>query len=323
MESKSLYFNENKHEYIDEDFIKYTSVTQLLSKYYPKFDTKKMAKLCAKSKKGRYNRMNNVRDIMKLWKDETDTALDFGNKEHNYLEDSVKSSTGFKSSGKLDNGSVKLYTISDILYNHNFGIIELNHPKMIELKTNYRRIYNTIVKFAELGYKIYSEIGVYNSYYYVSGLIDILMVKDGEFIILDWKTNKADIIPYSNPKFKGKSGYFRKDSRGNITNDFKFTKEFFFHPINDLETSTYNKYGLQLSTYAYLTSLFGLKHKGNILCHIRRGLYNEYDDIVSKRSEYLGTRVVDIHFMDDFTSHVKLLLEDHYNNTQNLNSLKI
>ena len=89
----------------------------------------------------------------------------------------------------------------------------------------------------------------------VSGLVDLLLVRDKDFLIVDWKTNKADI--------RYEAGYFRKDKFNNLTDDFIVKAEYFKPPLQKYACSVGYKYTFQLSMYDYLIEGFGYTCKGS------------------------------------------------------------
>ena len=103
----------------------------------------------------------------------------------------------------------------------------------------YPDIFNLIAALVTKGYHIYAEIGVYDSQNLVSGLIDILLIRDKEFIILDWKTNKAQI--------RFESGYYDKKLDGTLDlNNFIYKS--ILSSLDHLADSIGNHYAMQLST---------------------------------------------------------------------------
>lgn len=259
----NLYFKEDGHRYYDDSDNKYTSVTTLLSQYYTKFDSKKMARMCYISgQKGNPKYAGKTASqLEREWADGTEVACEKGTIKHNYLEDIVNTANRCKkyNGGCLPNN--RIYTINDIIDNPNFGIISLDILEESGLPERYPTIYKTLKRLTIDGFKLYTEIGVYNSQFLICGRIDLIAIRDYDFIIIDWKTNKAPI--------KFESGYFRKDNSGNLSNEFVYTDKFFKYPLSHIPDSTGYHYALQLSTYAYLTEQFGLNCLGLILFHIR------------------------------------------------------
>lgn len=258
-----LYFDEEKHRYSDNLGTDYTSVTQLIDKYSPKFDSKKVAEACARS--GRRGNPKyagkSAKQIMEEWKVINEEACDQGNRKHNFLDISIKQANNYTRVGEQKYTKGRIYTIKDILSPHSFGNVDLDFFSIVGIKDRYPAIFNVIKGLTESGYKIYTEIGVFSVDYAVSGLVDVLVVKDKDFIILDWKTNKAPI--------KYESGFFEKDEDGEMTGKYISKVEFMKPPISHLHNSNGVKYTLQLSLYTRLIESFGFKNRGILLTHIR------------------------------------------------------
>ena len=262
MEDRIIYFNEAEHKYTDEFNNPYISVTTLISNYYEKFDVKAMAHNCAMAgMKGNPKYIGKTaKQLETEWDKTRDDACEKGTERHNYLEQIVKNSTNYKMTIGTSFINDRIYTIRDIINNPEIGRVKLDYFQRCGLAEMYPAIYNLLKKLVEAGYFIYSEICTYSSDFLVSGLIDILAVKGNDFIIIDWKTNRAPI--------KFEAGYWKKDQWGNLT-EYRESNKIFKTPLRELADSVGNHYTLQLSLYDYLTEGFGLNCKGNILCHIR------------------------------------------------------
>lgn len=300
---RTIYFDELNHKYSNELGITYTSVTTIIGKYYEKFDKEAIAKACEKIGKNpnhpKYNHYKGktAKQLLKEWEETTELSCDFGSKRHNYLEDFVKTNNGYKLNNNFINDQI--YTLDDIIYNHNFGRINLKKLQKNGLDKKYPLIYKTLIELTKLKFNIYAEIGVYDDLYGVSGLIDILAVNltTYEFIIIDWKTNKAPI--------KFDSGYFEKTEDGRLNlNKFINTDKWMKYPISHLKDSVGIHYTLQLSMYAYLSSTFGFKLKGIILFHIR-----PIEERFKTREEY--EEVIETYNIQYLENDVKLILDDH------------
>lgn len=266
---RTIYFDEEAHKYSNELGFVYTSTTTVVGKYTEDFEKEKIAKACE-----RIGKNPNHKDFLKYkgksakmildeWAATTKVSCDFGTIKHNFLETAVKTANGYKKNAKgfIDG---RIYTIDDIIVNHNYGRLKLKVFEQSGVKDKYPEIYTILKGLHEAGYYIYAEIGVYDDNYGISGLIDILCVNHhtNDFIIVDWKTNKAPI--------RFDCGYYKKDDYGLLDlNNWVKKDERFKHPLSHLEDSVGNHYSMQLSTYAYLVTTFGYKFKGLILCHIR------------------------------------------------------
>jgi hypothetical protein len=99
---------------------------------------------------------------------------------------------------------------------------------------------------------VYTELIVYMHDYEIAGQIDKLIVHDDlSFSIEDYKTDfKIDKVSYDG--FRSVNG---KPVKG---------KQYFKHPISKIEKCNFNKYSLQLSTYAYILESYGYKLKTDL-----------------------------------------------------------
>lgn len=269
-----IYFDEAQHKYTDDRGNTYTSVTTVLAKYCNEFDTDKVALACERIGRNplhpkyiKYKGMT-AAQIKAMWNNITVTALENGTEKHDYLEDIIKKGTGYRTVAGTDFIQDRLFTIEDII-NKQYGELDFNWFTTSGIAFRYPIIYNAILILHNAGFKFYAEIGVYNIELLISGKIDLLAVKDDKFIIIDWKTNKADI--------KFESGYFEKDIEGNLTSNYIHTNTFMKYPLHLLSDSTGNHYNLQVSGYAWLIEQFGFTNLGNIIFQIR-----ESNELVEK-----------------------------------------
>lgn len=263
MEKRTIYFNEELHKYTDEFNNVYTSATTLIGKYTTKFDTKKMARICAMSgMRGNPKYAGKTaKQLEAEWAKTTEDACDKGNKKHNFLELAIKNSNGYNRIADSLYINDNLITIDDVIDNHELGRIDLDIFVKQGVDKKYPKIFNILNQFIDRGYRLHAEIGGYHPDYLISGLIDLFLIKDYKFSIIDWKTNKASI--------KYASGYFEKDVNGKLTNNYIYTNNKFHSPLSHLADSVGNKYSMQLSIYDYLAEVNGLEFEANILCHIQ------------------------------------------------------
>lgn len=254
-----LYFKEEGHKYNDSLGNSYTSVTTLIhDNYVPKFDKKywlhRKAKELGITEK----------QLEKQWKDITEEACTRGTITHNGLEDAIKEVSMFKKAiqylTRIDDGRV--VTIADIPY-LNVKPLDIEEFKKA---TNYKyeEIYRVFQFYIDRGYTIYSEIGAFLIDYRVSGTIDILCIRDTDFVILDWKTNRNGL--------QFESGYFKKDKTlkpAQLTNEYVHKTEYMLPPLNRLPNCNGSHYTMQLSMYALMVELIlGIPCTGLGLCHI-------------------------------------------------------
>ena len=266
---RTIYFDEEHHKYTNELGFTYTSTTTVVGKYTDDFKSMKIAKACERighnpnHPKYLNYKGKTASQLVREWKQTTKEACEFGTKKHNFLEESVKQATGYKTNAR---GYIegKIYTLDDVMINHNYGRLKIIEFAKTGVQNKYPKIFDILKGLSKAGYFIYAEIGVYDDLYGVSGLIDILCINHttGDFIIVDWKTNKAPI--------HFDSGYYAKTIDGRLDLDKWISKdEHFAYPLNHLADSVGNHYAMQLSTYAYLVTTFGYTFKGLVLCHIR------------------------------------------------------
>jgi hypothetical protein len=298
MDKVKLYFDEPTHKYTDEFGNPYISVTTLIGDYYESFKTQEVAAACARIGKNpmhpKYLKYANKskQQILAEWEKTKVDACDKGNAQHNYFEESIKYSNGYtKLNSNLETNQI--YTVQDVVDNPTYGRLNLEYFREKKIDTLYPKIYKLIEAIVNAGYYIYAEIGVFNLKYLISGLVDVFFYrpKDRRFIILDWKTNNAPI--------RYESGYYEKDSAGNITAKYIMTEKFMNYPLHRLPDSNGNKYNLQIQLYAWLLSQFDITGSKNVIAHIRHDLDDD------------GLNIVKFHTMKDYTSNVELMIE-HY-----------
>lgn len=254
-----LYFQEEGHKYNDTNGNRYLSVTTLIhDNYVPKFDKKYWL-----HKKSRELGVSE-KTLEKQWQAITDEACSRGTATHNGIEDAIKDVSMFKKAIKYltDIKSGRVVTVADI---PNMSIKPLDVEAFKQSTSNkYSEIYRVFQYYTDYGYTIYSEIGAYLIDYLISGTIDILCIRDTDFVILDWKTNRNGL--------QFESGYFKKDKTtkpAQLTNEYVHKDEFMLPPLNHLPNCNGSHYTMQLSMYAKMVELIlGIPCTGLGLCHI-------------------------------------------------------
>lgn len=306
MDKRTLFLNEELHRYTDELNTEYISTTTLIGKYTPKFTTKSVAKACEKIGRNpnhpKYSLYagKSAWQIEKEWKHTADVACENGTAKHLIAETGIKEGTRFKFSSTVNYGVQRLFTVNNLLENPNTGLLDLNEFNKTQLVSEFPLLYNIIKAYGDLGYKIYSEVGVYHPILKVSGLIDAPLFKGTHFTILDWKTNKDEI--------RFESGYFEKDLKGNTTSNWISKDEYFKFPLHDIPASTGHKYAMQLSIYAWLLEQWGFTCDNLLIGHITKDLYTIHDNVNPNLYGKNKIKIVKVEYMK---SAVELLMEQH------------
>jgi len=286
---RNIKFNEAQHKYTDEYGNVYTSVTTLIGKVGKDFDSEYWSLWTALKRsrhKLQYSEINLVKrkisinnkayaleDIYKMirnnyiyldtsietvtneWQVTTEEACDKGNKKHKFLEDSINIITGIDTFNTND----LLEKKSDFQFLYKSRLNKVALAKS-ELKYKYPQVYALFVDFLSKGWQLFAEVRVYDADSLIAGTIDCLAIKGDEFVIIDWKTNKADL--------KFEAGYYKKVN--NIVTDEWVPKlEYFNYPLKNVQYCKGNNYTLQLSLYAYILEMYGYKCKKLILYHIK------------------------------------------------------
>ena len=263
-----LIFKEDGHKYTDTFGNEYKSTTTLLHEYQPKFDKnywlRKKARELGISEK----------QLAQQWQNITDEACSRGTKTHNGLEDGIKGSSMFKDAVQhLSRPDGQMVTLAD-LPNINLDIAPLNVKEFKEMTENkYPKIYEIFDYYTNAGYKIYSEIGGFLIDSLISGTIDVLCIRDDQFVIGDWKTNRGGL--------KFEAGYYKKDKSQKpyqLTDEWVTKNEGLLPPVTHLPNCNGSIYNLQLSVYAYMVEkILGIPNAGLWLCHIDSDfVLNEY-----------------------------------------------
>ena len=267
-ENNFLYFDEAEHKYTDTLGNQYLSVTTNIENYCPKFDKKYWLRKKAKE------RGISERKLEAEWERITKEACERGTATHNGLEDGIKGSSMFKEAVKhMIKPNGEMITIAD-LPNINLNVKQLKVNDFIELTENkYPKIYEVLTYYTNAGYKIYAEIGAFLIDYLLSGTIDVLCIRDDQFVIGDWKTNRGGL--------KFEAGYYKKDRTQNpnqLTDEWVTKKDVLLPPVNHLPHCNGSLYNLQLSVYAFMVeTILGIPNAGLWLCHIDSDfVLNEY-----------------------------------------------
>lgn len=253
-----LFFEEKAHKYTDTLGNNYVSVTTFIHNYVPKFD--KSYWLHKKSKELGISE----KELERRWQSITEEACSRGTVTHNGIEDAIKEVSMFKNAIQYLNNveSGRVISVADI---PNF------HAKPLDIEafkkaTNYKydEIYRVFDYYTQYGYTIYSEICTFLIDYLLSGTIDVLCIRDTDFVILDWKTNR-DGLQFEN-------GYFKKDKTttpAQRTNIWVKGDKTMLPPLSHMPDCNGSHYTMQLSLYAVMVEkILGIPCTGLGLCHI-------------------------------------------------------
>lgn len=256
--SNFLYFQEDGHKYNDTLGNEYLSVTTLIHNYVNKFDEKYWLRKKAKEQGV------SEKEIKKQWDRIKDESCKRGTAKHNGIEDAIKDVSQFKDAIKyltmVESG--RCVTVADI---PNLIPKPLDVERFKEATGNkYEEIYRVFDFYIQRGYTIYSEIALFLMDYLISGTIDILCIRDNDFVILDWKTNRDGL--------KFESGYYKKDKTtipNQLTNEWVATDKRMLPPLSHMQDCNGNHYTMQLSLYAIgVEMILGIPCVGLGLCHI-------------------------------------------------------
>lgn len=253
-----LFFDEPEHKYTDSFGNSYKSTTTLLHEYQPKFDKKYWLK-----KKAKELGISTAR-LEKQWQDITNEACERGTKVHNGIEDGIRNISMFYDAVRRIRNDKSMTTVADI-NDINDYVKPLDLDAFIEATNNkYPDVYAVFDYYIKNGYKIYSEIGIFLPSVLVSGTIDILILREDQFVIGDWKTNRGGLL--------FESGYYKKDkseSPAQTTDIWVPNKEFLLPPLSHLPKCNGSIYNMQLSIYAFaVETILGIPNAGLWLCHI-------------------------------------------------------
>jgi ATP-dependent exoDNAse (exonuclease V) beta subunit len=175
------------------------------------------------------------------WEITTKEACLRGNIIHNELEDSINKSAGnIKLNDFINKGGEKKL------------FIDKQDLDATELKEKYPEVYLRLNAYINAGFTIFSEKRVWLEEFLIAGTIDVPIIKDNRFVILDWKTNKAEL--------HRTAGYYKKVNRGGVwvkSDEWVTTDETLLAPLNNVPASKFHKYAMQLSLYAYILEQWG------------------------------------------------------------------
>ena len=305
-----LEFEPKAHVYKDETGFVYTSVTTVIHKYQKPFNQRYWSMYTALKNSGfkvrpdggkeqaivvngKYRSLDTLYKnpigchevdlLIKKWADMTEVACARGNEIHDYLEDSINLSKG-------DDGSTNAAIQPEVKNAlHTAGlVVELRTKHDLDATTigeRFPTIYDRLLAYIKNGCTIFAEKKIYTVQYGIAGMIDVLIVKGKQFAILDWKTNKDQMM--------FRSGYFKKvyqNGQWVKGSDYILMNKPLLAPLDNLEECKGIIYTLQLSLYAYIMELWGYKlvKNGLEIFHMRPGLEPKLIKIEYKRQDVIN-----------------------------------
>lgn len=303
-----LYFDEGPHKYTDTYGNNYLSVTTLIGKYSEPFNTNYWAH------KKAIEERRSEKDVIRDWDRIKNEACERGTATHNGIENAIKDVSKFKDAVQYltQINSGRCVTVADI---PKLIPKPLDVNKFREATDNrYPEIYSVFDFYIQKGYTIYSEIAAFLIDFLVSGTIDILCIRDKDFVILDWKTNRDGL--------KFEAGYYKKDKSvvpPQLTDTWITTHKKMLPPVTHLDDCNGAHYTLQISMYAYMVeSILGIPCVGLGLCHIGSPwILNKYGqpfrDYQGYHIDPNGKETVDWHRINYLKKDVYNLLCDRFN----------
>ena len=321
MEKKvTLSFDPIEHKYSDETGLVYTSVTTVIGKYKKPFDKEYWSMYTALKNagckvipnkdctgivvNGKYQSIGyllkhpiysyEAQEVLMKWSMLTEEACARGNEVHDFLEDSINLSKDDIEGKSNDVIQPSLNTLG----NTGLVIIKTEHDlSKTKIEERFPAVCLRLKKFIGMGCTIFAEKKIYSTTYQLAGMIDVLIVQGKKFAILDWKTNKDEML-FS-------SGYYKKvkmpDGTWVRSDQYVLTGDKLLYPLNKVEACKGMIYSLQLSLYAFIMELWGyeLVENGLEIFHMRPGLDPKLIKIKYMRQEvqqmlehHLTTRIL-------------------------------
>ena len=163
----AVVFKEDGHIYqsldenLEKDQINWTSVTSFIAKFKPKFDQEAVAKKSCKNKRSKWYGLK-PKEVINIWKKESERAIDLGNWYHNQRESDM---LDFKT---IEREGVEIPIIKPI--------VDSNGVK--------------IAPNQKLEPGVYPEHFAYLKSACICGQADLVEVVNGKVNITDYKTNK-------------------------------------------------------------------------------------------------------------------------------------
>lgn len=225
-------FIESTHSYFNEG-VPYTSVTSYLGKFVKPKDWNEIAKKYLEKR----TKEKVLKDLAGKWNISYTEAKEYW-KDCDMSVEWLRGVWASKSNRALEGGSSY----------HNYK--EILDSK--EVDTVYNPVVNDQKEFLDLSLlepgKTYLELGVYSHLHKLMGQIDkVKITKERTSRVRDYKTNEREITPTA-------TAYYDKSLRRKVVKRL-------LPPVSHLPEIDYYKYALQLSMYAYLLELHGIKNE--------------------------------------------------------------
>jgi len=151
----NIKFDEESHTYSDDEGTIYSSVTEYIGEFFPKFDQEGISQRIA-SRDG----VSQV-EVLKQWEDKAR----FGTDIHNRIEELLSNPFTLPSEEELTEEHFSVRQALSVVR----GIKVLHNVKAI-----------------------YPEVRIFNKDYKLAGTIDLLMIThDNEIVLADWKTSNS------------------------------------------------------------------------------------------------------------------------------------
>lgn len=327
LDQRVILFDEALHKYTDECGNVYTSATQLIGKYEKEFNHRYWCMYTALKRSGYFlvpdnneqyitiNRRKfhiddlyngkvyistSIENITTEWKEKNRISCERGTGIHNFIEDRINILTGNQENLNINFNTIVL---NPIITRTKFACKRQIHSLSDlddTLKDKFPIVFRKVMDLLSTGWKIFAELRIYHPDFLIAGTIDLVAFDGkGNFVILDWKTNKKEL--------HFRAGYYKKVN-GIETNIWIPKQEYFKYPIDNIEQCKGEGYTLQLSLYAHILECWGFKCKGLAIIHMMPNTPEKFIKIKYRKNE------------------VDYMMKHHYENlnkkTQTLLSIK-
>ena len=214
-----LEFDEQVHQYSYKKN-PMTSVTKFLSSFEPVFETEKISWFVARKQ---------LRDELQLSKTDPDPDKELINAK----AELVRMEWDARRDGAAEHGTI-VHNMMEQYFNNRIVLYPKTESFLYNLKQEYDKIYK----------EYRCEVRIFNEGFRIAGTMDIPLLRNCKEPVLDIEDFKSNMI---------KGIYF--DSISRKEGKLKHYNSYFLAPMTHMEICNYNRYVLQLSTYAYLCEL--------------------------------------------------------------------